>query len=223
MNTQLSQHRMTPEHIALAGFFMPSLVIHALLLWPWLTGPARVHTQRPGQTIVAVLVEKARARAVHPARTTKASERALPKDKTALTPASEPALSKADRMHEIADTAASPQVNTAYTQLLGKLNSTLSRYLTYPPVARKRGWQGTVVVTLNIGADGQLHNIKLAQSSGYHLLDDSALTALKQLARLDHVETLLNGRRLVLTLPISYRLAEITYGTPTVEDHHAHG
>lgn len=49
----------------------------------------------------------------------------------------------------------------------------------YPPLARKRGQQGTVLVRCLINKDGQATETVLKESSGFRLLDEAALKAVK--------------------------------------------
>jgi protein TonB len=48
----------------------------------------------------------------------------------------------------------------------------------YPFVAWRRGWTCTVVVLLEIGADGSVANARIEHSSGFAMLDDAALDKL---------------------------------------------
>jgi protein TonB len=50
----------------------------------------------------------------------------------------------------------------------------------YPPEARRRKQQGLVVLNVFITGEGRPHRVEVAQSSGYALLDEAALTAIKQ-------------------------------------------
>jgi TonB family protein len=68
--------------------------------------------------------------------------------------------------------------------LLGQIETRLSRYLVYPPVAQQRGWQGEVRLAVDVNPVGELANIQIAQSSGHRLLDLSAKQALTQVRRL---------------------------------------
>ena len=47
----------------------------------------------------------------------------------------------------------------------------------YPPLARKRGWQGTVLLEVLVGADGNVVSCVVQHSSGYEVLDRAALRA----------------------------------------------
>lgn len=93
-------------------------------------------------------------------------------------------------------------------QLLGELQTRLSHYLTYPPLARQRGWEGTVLLALRIASDGQLDKVRVERSSGYAVLDHSALNSLSRLGYLAEASLWLNGRGMDMQLPVIYRLVE---------------
>lgn len=93
-------------------------------------------------------------------------------------------------------------------QLLGQLQTGLSRYLVYPPLARSRGWEGTVLLGLRVESDGHLDKIRIERSSGYAVLDHSALNSLNRLGQLAEVSAWLNGRGMDMQLPVIYRLIE---------------
>lgn len=50
----------------------------------------------------------------------------------------------------------------------------------YPPVAVARRWQGEVVVRVWIGADGRVQRAEVDRSSGFAVLDEAALKAVRQ-------------------------------------------
>lgn len=107
-------------------------------------------------------------------------------------------------------TQSTAQTNTATQRnyLLGQLQDQLSHYLTYPLRARRRGWEGEVLLSLQLDAHGQLHNIRLLRSSGYALLDRSALRALSRLDRLRLPADAAARQPVDLQLPVVYRLSE---------------
>ena len=49
----------------------------------------------------------------------------------------------------------------------------------YPQVARKEGWEGTVVLRITIGTGGDVENVTTQTSSGYPALDESAAQSVK--------------------------------------------
>jgi len=50
----------------------------------------------------------------------------------------------------------------------------------YPELARRNGWQGLCMVRVRVGADGRPGGVSVARSSGYGILDQAALTAVKR-------------------------------------------
>ncbi len=95
--------------------------------------------------------------------------------------------------------------------LLGEIQHRLSRYLSYPARARRRGWQGDVMVGFHIDKRGFLHNVHLTQTSGYSLLDNAALTAIEKVKNIPLSSWFKHNREntfhpTALQLPVSYRL-----------------
>jgi protein TonB len=50
----------------------------------------------------------------------------------------------------------------------------------YPLLARRRGQEGLVVVTVKVTVEGRVANVALKESSGFPLLDDAALEAVRE-------------------------------------------
>jgi protein TonB len=47
----------------------------------------------------------------------------------------------------------------------------------YPWQARKRGWEGSVIVRVDVDAEGKCRSARVMTSSGHHILDQAALGA----------------------------------------------
>jgi periplasmic protein TonB len=58
----------------------------------------------------------------------------------------------------------------------------ITKQLVYPPMARRMNWSGKAMVSFTIVEDGSVHSIRVIQSSGYPLLDKSALDTVRQAA-----------------------------------------
>jgi protein TonB len=110
----------------------------------------------------------------------------------------------------VADTQAvsDPQhdVDTVNT-LRSALASALQARFRYPRRAQKRGWEGTVVISLRILPDGQLMNIQVANSSGVPVLDRAALRSLSKVSISRQVAWLAD-REIDLLIPVEYRLTD---------------
>jgi len=78
----------------------------------------------------------------------------------------------------------------------------------YPPVARRRGWQGRVNVGLHVEADGDLTRIRLVESSGHALLDGAAVRNVTKLRSIPRVAQWLEGNGMDVVLPVRYQLAD---------------
>lgn len=93
-------------------------------------------------------------------------------------------------------------------RLNGSLQSALIAHFEYPPIARRRGWEGVVQVSLRVEADGQLSRLRLVATSGHALLDRAALQSLNRVGRLPEVAGWLHGRQMDMILPVRYQLID---------------
>ncbi len=105
------------------------------------------------------------------------------------------------------DTVTTP-VETVLVRVQSRLLSDIKRHFHYPLLARQRGWEGTVLLGLRVEPDGHLEKIRIERSSGYAVLDHSALNSLHRLGQVAGVSAWLNGRSVDMQLPVIYRLIE---------------
>jgi len=49
----------------------------------------------------------------------------------------------------------------------------------YPAIARRRGYEGTVLVEVLVNRDGRVEDLRLSQSSGYSVLDQAAMNSMR--------------------------------------------
>lgn len=90
--------------------------------------------------------------------------------------------------------------------LLGRLRAQKR----YPPVARRLGQEGVVVLRVVVAPDGRLESVQVQQGSGYPILDRDALRLLEEAATAVRDE-MTGGdgqaqQSLRLAIPIAYRL-----------------
>jgi len=76
----------------------------------------------------------------------------------------------------------------------------------YPMLARKRGWQGTVVVGLNVTQKGKITQVAIQQSSGHGVLDRNAVNTFRSINQLtpEISQNLLRNHQ--LSIPVIYNL-----------------
>lgn len=102
-------------------------------------------------------------------------------------------------------TTTSTATNTAISNSVKKQ---ISARFNYPLLARKRGWEGDVVLELRLEADGRMSNVRIAESSGYTLLDRAALKSARAVEATPEVAHWLAGRHIDILIPVYYRLID---------------
>ena len=83
----------------------------------------------------------------------------------------------------------------------------ISQELTYPAIARRKGWQGIVKLELHIEADGSITDLQVEETSGYSILDKAAMRCL-QFASLPGAARWLRGQTIDIVVPVEYRLVD---------------
>jgi protein TonB len=107
-----------------------------------------------------------------------------------------------------------PAMPTALTRedlvdrLQGQIRKALLPHFSYPLLARRRGWEGTVRIGLRVEANGSLTRLHLVEASRHDTLNRAAVKSLAQLARIPDASSWLDGQHLDLVLPIEYRLID---------------
>ncbi|OQW31819.1 MAG: hypothetical protein A4E19_20105 [Nitrospira sp. SG-bin1] len=76
----------------------------------------------------------------------------------------------------------------------------------YPNSARMNGQEGKVILKAVIRSDGQLAAVSVQKSSGYNVLDEAAIEAVKLACPL-HMKQAIGKPQIVVSLPIVYSLA----------------
>ncbi len=76
----------------------------------------------------------------------------------------------------------------------------------YPPAARRAGQQGTVTLSFTIGSSGTVISARIAESSGYTLLDNAALSAIRSWRFKPARNALGEAISYSYTLPVPFRL-----------------
>ncbi len=69
-----------------------------------------------------------------------------------------------------------------YKEDLSIIREIISAYIEYPLMARKMGWEGTVVVKFTIDEFGNILHIEVVESSGYSLLDEYTVNLIRDIS-----------------------------------------
>lgn len=102
--------------------------------------------------------------------------------------------------------AAAPATYTS-GQVLASLAEAFAAHFHYPPLARRKGWEGAVTLALRVEIDGRLTGIHVVGSSGYRVLDNAAVASLLRARALPLPGGALGGS-LDMVLPVHYRLLD---------------
>jgi len=101
-------------------------------------------------------------------------------------------------------------VSEAIEQIMNDFYMKVGRQIAYakiyPDFARKKGYQGKILVAFKIDRDGKILNLSVSQSSGYKILDEAALDAVKEAGPYPPIPNELKKNFLKLKIPISYAL-----------------
>ena len=89
---------------------------------------------------------------------------------------------------------------------LHQVRSLLERNKIYPPQARSRNEQGTVVVRFTISSDGSIGGVSLSSPSGQSTLDQAALETVNRVRRFPPFPGDLQRSSLTVQVPLAYRL-----------------
>jgi protein TonB len=98
-----------------------------------------------------------------------------------------------------------PATKADYSWLLEALWSRVEQLKRYPYLARTNRWEGLVVLRAVINQDGQLLDLKVAESSGHAVLDQDAMDVMRRSCPL-HLKHPLGKPQVELRVPISYKL-----------------
>lgn len=91
----------------------------------------------------------------------------------------------------------------AYGNLLGRR---IAKHKSYPRIAARRGWQGKVLLDLEIDGTGRVLSAKVKQSSGHKVLDKQALKMVEKASPFPMPPLALRDGSFSLTVPVSFKL-----------------
>ena len=85
---------------------------------------------------------------------------------------------------------------------LSVISNIVQRHINYPPIARRMGWEGKVLVSFVLEPNGDIRDLKVLKSCGYEVLDKEALDAIRRSYK-DFPKPPVS---VVVKLPINFRL-----------------
>lgn len=88
------------------------------------------------------------------------------------------------------------------------LEREILKHKQYPRVAKMRNWQGEAVIELRIDENGQPASISVQTSSGYEVLDNTAIEMVRKTVTATALPSILRGTTSTFLVPVSFRLQQ---------------
>ncbi len=71
-------------------------------------------------------------------------------------------------------------LNAARNDIQSRIHRDFNRHFSYPPLARRHGWEGAVRLGYDVTSEGRVINVRVLASSGYLVLDRDAQETLSR-------------------------------------------
>ena len=157
--------------------------------------PKTLHEQSSTSTMSQG--EKSQAVASEPAGTRGSKEAG------AQTSASQEGTGRASKTLETSHTSSEEEQKQLYLkEKLSVISQIIQKNISYPPIARRMGWEGRVVLSMRLCTDGTVKEIKILESSGYEVLDRNAVDTVRRVAGLFPKPPV----EVVVKVPVKYKL-----------------
>ncbi|QWR78221.1 energy transducer TonB [Candidatus Magnetomonas plexicatena] len=187
----------------------PKLVINFDIISKPITKPMMESAQNLQQNTAKSTTQKAVKKTVQTTEKSKKevhAEKISPLDVTSYTDAQQSTAPVASGHTESSATEVLPAQKVSHEETYVKENFTYIRDMvmkrvSYPFSAKKMGISGKVTVSFVVAESGCVEELKVEESSGHGVLDDSAISAVKQAAPFP--KPVLSVK---IVLPITYRL-----------------
>ena len=99
-------------------------------------------------------------------------------------------------------------VSTSSNDMMKYLETEFRTRFHYPAMARQRGWEGKVIVGLDVNKSGYIHNVNVKHSSGYSVLDNNAKRTFELIGNVLPVLSKGNTQSYQFTIPVVYMLTK---------------
>lgn len=167
----------------------------------------RHHPANPSRLIAASQLHKRHASLHKRINTVQASQQtqqwfSAPVDE--MTPPATGNVATRQSLNSIAPASQTTAPDPSAVALL--LRQALLKHFRYPPVARQNAWQGKVVLSVLVDANGRVGHARVLRPSHYAILDRAARRAANSIGRIPAARPLLAGQSQYFRVPVAYRL-----------------
>jgi protein TonB len=123
------------------------------------------------------------------------------------TPPPQDIIKPADLTQEVITGTTSPEkIKSAKSDYSNLLANAISKYKQYPKLAQVRGWQGIVIVEIEMSPSGAVLSMIIKKSSGYEILDAEAMQMIQRAMPLPQPPESLKSKNFTVLVPVSFQL-----------------
>ena len=97
-------------------------------------------------------------------------------------------------------------IDNAKNQYGSVLSREIAKHKQYPKIAQMRGWQGDVVLDLQLDGNGNVISSRIHMTSGFEALDKQALEMVKKASPFPLPPETLRSKTFNVVVPVSFRL-----------------
>ncbi len=195
-----------------------SALLHLVMFTAWWTGQDKIvvasltqgtpltisiNPAKPEQTKQTVANPKQPSQQI---KTVVHTEKSLGKKSQAPTTTDTAKIIESETKLEQADENQEHDYALLNNNMVDYLSSEFKLRFKYPILARKRGWQGEVVLALDINPRGKISQVVIQRSSGYKVLDRNAVKTFEGIAELSPELSTALAKEHHLFIPVVYKL-----------------
>jgi periplasmic protein TonB len=210
-----------PEFSGPAEFAAPALVVHVVRVEPYVEPPAapkapevappkpeKPRPVRKPAPPVATPAPSPKAEAPAPAPAPAAPPAAPTPPAAEQSPAASQPAPEAPRVASAPAAQVVAPDTTTIARYRQRLISEAVRYKRYPPRAVDNGWEGDVVLRINVGPNGEISEFTVRRGSGHSVLDEQALEMFRRAAPRVPVPPSLRGQAFAFDVRAIYSLKD---------------
>ena len=118
----------------------------------------------------------------------------------------QPQLEKASPSQSKANSDIKNAGEVALNEYSNILARHIAKFKEYPRMAQMRGWQGEIVLEVQLNGDGKVISSRLYKGSGYEVLDNEGLDMIKRASPFPVPPDILHGKTFSILVPIRFKL-----------------
>ena len=123
------------------------------------------------------------------------------------TPPPQDIIKPADLTQEVITGTTSPEkIKSTKSDYSNLLANAISKYKQYPKLAQVRGWQGIVIIEIEMSPTGAVLSMTIKKSSGYEVLDAEAMQMIQRAIPLPQPPESLKAKNFAVLVPVSFQL-----------------